>query len=317
MSAVPAPSASRSSSSRSSSARRAWAMVASPSPRARAPVRRGRSRPRSGASASSCSLTATMPAGRPPSVLGHLVDPALGVPQSCLDPARPRRWPSIEPANAMQSTGRLRTTSSGSASSQPRSSGSCRSRRSHRQAQLHQVGSPLDVAAGHARGGSPRRARRCRRTTGWPGGAAPARARAARPAAAPAGRRRTGGGSGTSGAGRPAARGTGCRAPDVCSIALPPAAPVTASHSGAAQPAQDRGVQQEVLDDLRLALHDLLDEVVDDVPVVTGEAGDELGCVVASLHRQCGQLESGDPALGAARRARRRRRRSGPDPWPR
>ena len=66
-----------------------------------------------------------------------------------------------------------------------------------------------------------------------------------------------------------------------------------------AQPAQHGRAEQEVLDVGRLALDDLLDQVVDDVAVVPGEAGDELGGVVASLHRQRGELEGGDPALGA------------------
>ena len=48
-----------------------------------------------------------------------------------------------------------------------------------------------------------------------------------------------------------------------------------------------------------LALQDLLDQVVDDVAVVAGEAGDEAGDVVAPLHRERRQLERGDPAFGA------------------
>ena len=67
----------------------------------------------------------------------------------------------------------------------------------------------------------------------------------------------------------------------------------------AAQPVEDRGLQQEVADLLGLALQDLLDQVVDDVAVVAGEAGDEAGDVVAALHRQRRQLQRGDPALGA------------------
>jgi len=42
-----------------------------------------------------------------------------------------------------------------------------------------------------------------------------------------------------------------------------------------------------------LALPDLLDEVVDDVPVVAGESGDEARDVVLSLHRQRRQLQCG------------------------
>jgi hypothetical protein len=68
----------------------------------------------------------------------------------------------------------------------------------------------------------------------------------------------------------------------------------------AAQPIQDRGLQQELVDMLGLALQDLLGQVVDDVAVVPGEAGDEAGDVVSSPHRQRGQLERGDPAFGAS-----------------
>jgi hypothetical protein len=49
-----------------------------------------------------------------------------------------------------------------------------------------------------------------------------------------------------------------------------------------------------------LPSQDLFDEVVDDVPVVPREPGDEAGDVVSSLHRQRGQLERGDPAFGAS-----------------
>ena len=48
-----------------------------------------------------------------------------------------------------------------------------------------------------------------------------------------------------------------------------------------------------------LTLQHLLDQVVDDVAVVAGEAGDEAGDVVAPLHRERRQLQRGDPALGA------------------
>jgi hypothetical protein len=67
----------------------------------------------------------------------------------------------------------------------------------------------------------------------------------------------------------------------------------------AAQPVQDAGLQQEIPDLLGLALQDLLGQVVDDVTVVPGEAGDELGDVVSPLDRQCCQLERGDPSFGA------------------
>ena len=65
------------------------------------------------------------------------------------------------------------------------------------------------------------------------------------------------------------------------------------------QPAQDRGVEQEVPVVLVLAVQDLADEVVDDEAVVAGEARDEVGDVVAALHRERGELQRRDPAFGA------------------
>ena len=49
-----------------------------------------------------------------------------------------------------------------------------------------------------------------------------------------------------------------------------------------------------------LALQHLLDQVVDDVPVIPCEAGDEPGDIVAPPHRQRRQLKRGDPPFGAA-----------------
>ena len=54
----------------------------------------------------------------------------------------------------------------------------------------------------------------------------------------------------------------------------------------AAQPVQDGGLQEEVLDMLGLALQDLLGQEVDDVPVIAGEAVDERGGVLSPLHRE-------------------------------
>ena len=68
----------------------------------------------------------------------------------------------------------------------------------------------------------------------------------------------------------------------------------------AVQPAQDRRVEQKAPNMLRLTLQDLTDQVVDDVPVVAREAGDEAGDVSSSLHRQRCQLERGDPSFGAS-----------------
>ena len=66
----------------------------------------------------------------------------------------------------------------------------------------------------------------------------------------------------------------------------------------AAQPAQDRGLQQEAPNMIGLTLQDLLDQVVDDVAVVPGEARDEAGDIVTPLDRERRQLERGDPAFG-------------------
>ena len=49
----------------------------------------------------------------------------------------------------------------------------------------------------------------------------------------------------------------------------------------------------------RLARQHLLDQVVHDVAVVAGERGDERADVGTSLHGQRGQLQRGDPPLGA------------------
>ena len=48
----------------------------------------------------------------------------------------------------------------------------------------------------------------------------------------------------------------------------------------------------------RLTLQDLFDQVVDDVAVVPGEAGDEAGDVVSALHRERRQLDRRDPPFG-------------------
>ena len=46
-----------------------------------------------------------------------------------------------------------------------------------------------------------------------------------------------------------------------------------------------------------LTVQDLVGQVVDDVPVVAGKSGDEVGDVVTALDRERGQLQGGDPAL--------------------
>ena len=82
-------------------------------------------------------------------------------------------------------------------------------------------------------------------------------------------------------------------------MALPPGRSGDGVAQRAAEPAEQRGLEQEVAHGAGLALQHLLDQVVDDVAVVPGEPGDEAGDVVPSLHRERGQLQRGDPALGA------------------
>ena len=65
------------------------------------------------------------------------------------------------------------------------------------------------------------------------------------------------------------------------------------------EPVEDRCVQQELAHGLALVRQHLLDEVVEDVPVVPGEPGDEAADVTAPLDRECGELKRGDPPLGA------------------
>jgi hypothetical protein len=48
-----------------------------------------------------------------------------------------------------------------------------------------------------------------------------------------------------------------------------------------------------------LPLQDFLDQEVDDVAVVPGEAGNEPGDVVTALHGERRQLECGNPSFGA------------------
>ncbi len=60
------------------------------------------------------------------------------------------------------------------------------------------------------------------------------------------------------------------------------------------------GAEQEVADVGRLLVQHLRHQVVDDVAVVAGEPGDEPGRVGAVPQRERGQLQGGDPSLGAA-----------------
>ena len=83
-------------------------------------------------------------------------------------------------------------------------------------------------------------------------------------------------------------------------MARPPSWPVTASQSEPFSRLRMEVWSRKAPDMLGLTLQDLLDQVVDDVAVVAGEAGDEAGDVVSALHRQRRQLERGDPPFGAS-----------------
>ena len=63
---------------------------------------------------------------------------------------------------------------------------------------------------------------------------------------------------------------------------------------------EDGGLEEEVADGFGLTLQDLFDEIVHDVPVVARERPDETGNVLVALHRERGQLQTGDLAFGAA-----------------
>ena len=71
---------------------------------------------------------------------------------------------------------------------------------------------------------------------------------------------------------------------------------------GAGEPVEDGGAEQEVADLGGLAGQHLVGEVVDDEPVAAGERLDEAGDLVAlrdAAQGERGELEAGDPALGA------------------
>ena len=65
-----------------------------------------------------------------------------------------------------------------------------------------------------------------------------------------------------------------------------------------AQPVEDGGGQQEVVDLGGLPVQDLRRQVVDDVAIVAGEGGDEVVGVVASPQREGGHVQAGRPPLG-------------------
>ena len=202
--------------------------------------------------------------------------------------------------------------SSGSASTQPPDHGLVPSRRSSGTASSTRSAarstSPAASACRTAGSGSPASsyqslARRC--SSGESSGRSASRCAA--------GRRRTGGGSGTSVAGRRAGPGTGCGGPATRASARSPVAPVTASHSGPVSRSRIAVSSRKLRTLVGLPVEDLLDEVVDDVPVVAGEPGDERATGRRGPQRQRGQLQRGDPALGPGAPARRRRPRPGRD----
>ena len=69
------------------------------------------------------------------------------------------------------------------------------------------------------------------------------------------------------------------------------------------QTVENGGLAQEVSHTFGLALEHLFDQIVDDIPVVASESLDEsahAGCPLdAPAHRECRQLETGNPAFGA------------------
>ena len=83
------------------------------------------------------------------------------------------------------------------------------------------------------------------------------------------------------------------------SIALPVDSPVTASQTVPVSRSRMDVRSRNRRTSLGLPVEDLFDEVVDDEPVVAGEPGDERLRVVTAPERQCGQLQGGDPTLGA------------------
>ena len=64
------------------------------------------------------------------------------------------------------------------------------------------------------------------------------------------------------------------------------------------EPVENRRLQQEAANRIRLMRQHLLDQIVDEVPVVAGEPGDEAARVLAALQGERGELQRGDPPLG-------------------
>ena len=66
-----------------------------------------------------------------------------------------------------------------------------------------------------------------------------------------------------------------------------------------AQTVQHRRSQKEIQRAFRSLVENLLGQIAHDVPVAARERLDETGDVVAALHGERGDLQAGDPALGA------------------
>src|SRR2546428_10982757 len=68
---------------------------------------------------------------------------------------------------------------------------------------------------------------------------------------------------------------------------------------GSTQAIQDGGLQQEVLDGFTLTAQDFVQQIVRYVVMAPAERGEEGGRLVTALQGACGELQAGDPALGA------------------
>ena len=117
--------------------------------------------------------------------------------------------------------------------------------------------------------------RRPGRTTRWPGGAARRPRRGARRAGAPQHVGEQVVVAVPAAAGRRAGRGTGSAARATRASPCRPVRPVTASHSGPVSRSRMEVSSRKSRTSSGWRSQDLLDEVVDDVPVVAGEPGDE------------------------------------------
>ena len=64
-----------------------------------------------------------------------------------------------------------------------------------------------------------------------------------------------------------------------------------------AQPIQDAGLQQEILDDYPLTIQHLFQQVVHHIVMTAAERRDEGSRIITTLQGECGELQSGDPAF--------------------